>query len=82
MTDVVLDPALVEAMEAGSEAFVDSWLVTEGDHVHAGQLLARANLVHLLVDVRAAHAGVIEEILAPTGATFSRGAVLARLVAT
>jgi pyruvate/2-oxoglutarate dehydrogenase complex dihydrolipoamide acyltransferase (E2) component len=82
MTDVVLDPALWESVEAGSEAFVEQWLVTEGDHVHAGQTLARANLIHTLVDVPSLHAGVLEEIIVPTGERFAPGTVLARVVAT
>jgi pyruvate/2-oxoglutarate dehydrogenase complex dihydrolipoamide acyltransferase (E2) component len=80
MTDVVLDPALWESVEAGAEAFVQAWLVSEGDQVHAGQTLARASLVHTLVDVPAAHAGVVEELVVPVGEKFAPGAVLARLV--
>jgi len=80
MTDVVLDPLLVESLQAGTTAFIDQWLVTEGDHVHAGQTLARANLARALVDVPASHAGTVEEILVPVGGQFDRGAVLARLI--
>jgi len=82
MTDIVLDPALWESVEAGAEAFIEEWCVAEGDHVHAGQGLARANLVHTLVEVPTMHAGVIEEIVVAVGEKFARGAVLARLVAT
>jgi pyruvate/2-oxoglutarate dehydrogenase complex dihydrolipoamide acyltransferase (E2) component len=82
MTQVVLDPALWESVEAGPEGFIECWLAAEGDHVHAGQVLARANLIHTTVDVPAAHAGVLEEIIAPVGEKFSRGAVLARIVST
>lgn len=81
MTDVVLDPMLTESMEAGAVGYIDHWLVDEGDHVLAGQTLARACLVHTLVDVSAGHAGIVEEILVPTGESFGRGAVLARLIA-
>lgn len=80
MTEVVLDPLLVESMLAGTNAFIDQWLVSEGDHVHQGQILARANLAHTLVDVPAGHAGIVEEILLPVGSRFDRGAVLARLI--
>ncbi len=82
MTDIVLDPALWESIEAGAEAFIEEWRVAEGDHVHAGQSLARANLVHTLVDVPSLHAGVLEEVVVPVGEKFARGAVLARLVPT
>jgi pyruvate dehydrogenase E2 component (dihydrolipoamide acetyltransferase) len=82
MTDIVLDPALWESVEAGAQAFVVEWLVAEGDHVRAGQTLARANLIHNLVDVPALHAGVLEEIVVPVGQNFAQGAVLARVIAT
>jgi pyruvate/2-oxoglutarate dehydrogenase complex dihydrolipoamide acyltransferase (E2) component len=82
MTDVILDPALFEAIEAGPDAYVEAWCVAEGDHVHAGQTLARANLVHSSVDVTASHAGIVEEIVVAAGERFAPGAVLARLVAT
>lgn len=82
MTDVVLDPTLFEALEAGSQAFVEAWVVAEGDHVHAGQTLARAHLAHGVVDVTAGHAGIVEEILVPTGERFTPGDVLARVVPT
>jgi pyruvate/2-oxoglutarate dehydrogenase complex dihydrolipoamide acyltransferase (E2) component len=82
MTDIVLDPALWESMEAGAEAFVGEWLVAEGDYVHAGQLVGRANLVHTVVEVPALHAGTLEEICVGRGEKFSRGAVLARLIPT
>jgi pyruvate/2-oxoglutarate dehydrogenase complex dihydrolipoamide acyltransferase (E2) component len=82
MSDIVLDPALWESLEAGAEAFIEEWLATEGDHVHAGQALAHASLLHTTVDVSASHAGMLEEILVPVGEKFSRGAVLARLIST
>jgi pyruvate/2-oxoglutarate dehydrogenase complex dihydrolipoamide acyltransferase (E2) component len=82
MTDIVLDPALCESVEAGAEGFIEEWWVAEGDHVHAGQCLARENLVHTLVDVPSLHVGVVEEIVVPVCEKFARGAVLGRLVAT
>ena len=82
MKDVVLDPALFEAMEAGTDAMLEEWLAAEGDFVHAGQTLARANLVHEHVDIPAPHDGVLEDIVVPVGQTFARGAVLARLIDT
>jgi pyruvate dehydrogenase E2 component (dihydrolipoamide acetyltransferase) len=82
MTDIVLDPGLWESAEAGAEAFIEEWLVAEGDHVHAGQKMAHASLVHMRIDVPTLHAGVLEEVVVPVGEKFGRGAVLARLVAT
>lgn len=82
MTDIVLDPILWESVEAGAEASIEAWLVTEGDHVRAGQALARARLAHSTVEVPALHAGLVEEIVVPAGESFVHGAVLARLVAT
>ena len=80
MTDVVLDPALDEAVESGDHALLLQWLAAEGDAVQAGQLLARAWLVGQTLDVRAPRAGMIEDILVPGGQTFPPGAVLARLI--
>jgi len=80
MTDIVLDPLLLESVQAGADATITQWLVSEGDHVRAGQVLARAELVHTLVDVPAGHAGILEEIVVPVGTRFPRGAVLARLI--
>lgn len=82
MSSIVLDPELWESVEAGAEAFIEQWLVAEGDHVHAGQVLARANLLHTLVDVPTAHAGVLEEIVVAAGERFAPGAVLARVAGT
>jgi len=82
MTDIVLDPALWESVEAGAEAFIQEWWVAEGDHVQMGQTLARANLFHNQVDVPCSHAGIVEEILVPAGEKFAPGDVLARVVAT
>ena len=80
MNDVVLDPLLLESMKAGSDARIEQWLVCEGDHVRAGPVLARARLVHTLLDVPAPHAGMVEQIVVPVGESFARGAVLARLI--
>ena len=82
MSSIVLDPELWESVEAGTEAYIEQWLVSEGDHVHAGQVLARAKLLHTLVDVPTAHAGVLEEIVVPAGEKFAPGTVLGRVIAT
>ena len=82
MSNIVLDPELWESVEAGTEAYVEQWLACEGDHVHAGQVLLRAELLHTRVDVLAAHGGVLEEIAVAAGESFAPGAVLGRLIAT
>lgn len=78
--DLVLDPLRWESLEAGDDARVLEWLVSDNDRVVTGQLLARAVLVHEAVDLVAPHAGCIEEILVPAGERFARGHALARLV--
>lgn len=80
MADVILDPALAESLEAGGAAYITQWLVTEGDHVVAGQTLAHARLVQQLLEVRAPHAGMVEQIIVGLGERFAPGTVLARLV--
>jgi pyruvate/2-oxoglutarate dehydrogenase complex dihydrolipoamide acyltransferase (E2) component len=81
MAYVVLDPLRWESVEAGGQALLDQWLVTEGDHVKPRQVLARASLVHESVDVEAPHAGIIEQIAVSAGETFGPGYILAELVA-
>lgn len=80
MADIVVDPQRWEALEAGDTALVDQWLVSGGDHVAAGQVVARALLVHESLDVVAPHAGIVEDILVPAGERFGPGHVLARMV--
>lgn len=81
MIDVTLDPESTEAVEAGDTARVARWLVAEGDRVEGGELLAQARLVHQTVDVRAPHAGVLEQILVSAGEHIRPGHPLARLIA-
>jgi pyruvate dehydrogenase E2 component (dihydrolipoamide acetyltransferase) len=81
MNEIVLDPESRAAVEAGAEACVEQWLAAEGDHVHAGQVLGRARLLHTLVDLPTPHAGVLEEIVVAAGERFVPGAVLARVAA-
>lgn len=80
MSDVILDPQRWESLEAGDQAVIESWLVAEGDHVRAGQVLAKASLVHESVDIEAPHAGMVEQIAVPAGEAFGPGHILARLV--
>ena len=80
MGDVILDPERWESLEAGDDALIECWLVAEGEPVHAGQVLARATLVHENVAVEAPHDGVLEEIVVAAGERFGRGDVLARVI--
>lgn len=80
MTDIVLDPLLSEAIEAGDHALLAGWRVSEGDHVRMGQTLAQVQIVGQAIDICAPHAGIVEEILVPTGARFASGHTIARLV--
>ncbi len=79
--DIVLDPLRWEALAAGDQASVQQWLVSDNEHVVAGQLLAHVAVLGETADITAPHAGCIEEILVPAGETFHRGQALARLVA-
>lgn len=80
MSNVVLDPLCCESVEGGEGAVLDGWLVCEGDHVHAGQLLGCATLLHQPVALHAPHDGMVEQILIGAGERFSPGQVLARVV--
>jgi biotin carboxyl carrier protein len=80
MHAVVLDPRLWESMEAGDQARLERWVVCEGEHVNAGQLLAQARLLHQTLDITAPHAGVVEQIVVGNGEPIGHGAVLAHLV--
>lgn len=80
ISDVVLDPLLWETLEAGDSARIECWLASEGDHVRAGQPIARARLLHQSLDLVAPHDGVLETIFVPAGDRFAHGAVLAQVV--
>lgn len=80
MSEVILDPARWESMEAGDAAFIEDWLSCEGDPVRAGQVIARAMLLEQNVDIEAPHDGVLEQICVAGGDSFGRGDVLARIV--
>ena len=80
MVDVKLEPLRWESVEAGDEAMLEGWLVEEGDHVKAGQVLAKASLVHENIEVQAPHAGIVEQIAVAAGERFAPGYILARLV--
>jgi len=79
LTDVVLPDAFWEDVDPGTEALVDQWLVREGDHVSAGQVLAKVVLVKTNLEVTAPADGVVERILVPAEQTFAKGRTLAML---
>jgi pyruvate dehydrogenase E2 component (dihydrolipoamide acetyltransferase) len=80
VSDVTLDPLRCESIEGGEDAVLDGWLVSEGDHVRAGQVLGRATLLRQPVELHAPHDGVVEQILVGTGERFVPGHVLARVI--
>jgi pyruvate/2-oxoglutarate dehydrogenase complex dihydrolipoamide acyltransferase (E2) component len=80
MGNVILDPELCEAVEAGDTALLERWLVAEGDRVDAGDVVAMARAANEPLGIVAQHAGVLEQILVPAGERFTPGHVLARVV--
>ena len=79
MVDVVLDPQRWETADSSAEALLESWLVDEGDHVNAGQVLCKASLVQQGLEVAAPSAGVVEQIAVSAGERFGPGYILVRL---
>lgn len=75
-----LPPESWNGVDAGVQALLDRWLVSEGATVNAGQVLARAVLVKSTLDVVAPQAGVLERVLVPAGASFARDQALGRIV--
>jgi len=80
MSEVILDPARWESIEAGDTAFIEDWFACEGDHVHARQVLGGVMLMQQKLDIEAPHDGVLEQICVAGGDTFGRGDVLALVV--
>ncbi|MDO9313577.1 MAG: biotin/lipoyl-containing protein [Burkholderiaceae bacterium] len=81
MINIMLDPVLWELVEAGAPAFVQEWLVSEGDAVHGGQTIAVIHVGQDIVPLPAPHNGTVEEILVGAGGSFTQGESLARLIA-
>jgi biotin carboxyl carrier protein len=54
--------------------------VSEGERVHAGQVIARARLLHQSLDVLAPHDGVLENIFVSAGDRFAHGTLLGRVI--
>jgi pyruvate/2-oxoglutarate dehydrogenase complex dihydrolipoamide acyltransferase (E2) component len=77
--EVVLPPEAWQDVEAGTEALVEGWLVSEGDTVTAGQPLATVVVVKANHEVLAPAAGVLDRILVAAEATFAPGQPLATL---
>lgn len=81
MTDIFLDPVLWELTAAGAPAYVQQWLVSEGDVVHAGQTIASIRIGPDTIALPAPHRGTLEEILVGAGESFACRDTLARLIA-
>jgi biotin carboxyl carrier protein len=72
MVAVRLDPAVWAGVDQETEALLESWTVSEGAAVSAGDTLAVAVLVKTGIDVTAPISGVVKRILVPKDATFGR----------
>ena len=79
MIDLVLDAAAWKDVEAGTQALLDKWLVSEGAAVQAGQPLAAVVLVKSTLEVVAPVAGTLAAILVRESDTFGPGQPLGRL---
>ena len=79
MTSIVLDDSVWKGIEPDTEALVEKWLVGEGEHVAAGQVVVMTMLIKASLEVAAPAAGVIEKILVPAEASFAPGQILATL---
>jgi pyruvate/2-oxoglutarate dehydrogenase complex dihydrolipoamide acyltransferase (E2) component len=79
MTAIVLPEADWEGVEPDVEALLDRWLAREGEHVSAGQAIARVVLVKATLEITAPANGVLARILVQAEQTFKRGTVLAEL---
>lgn len=77
--EIVLGKDVWADVEAGTEALVEDWLVSEGDSVKAGQPIANVVVVKSNHEVTAPADGVIEKILIAAEDTFAPGTALALL---
>lgn len=77
--DVTLDPQHWDDLPDDAEAVVDAWLVVEGAHVDAGQVIARVTLAKSALDVDSPSAGILVRIVVPAGRSFPRGGSIATL---
>lgn len=69
-------PALGADMDAGT---VVAWLVSPGDHVSRGDVVAEVDTEKSVIDVEVFATGTIEEILVPVGERVPVGTALARI---
>jgi len=74
---VRLDPALWEGVGEETEALLESWAVSEGQAVKAGDTLGVAVLVKTSIDLTAPATGTVARILVPKDGTFGRSQDLA-----
>lgn len=77
--EIVLAQDVWADVEAGTEALVEDWLVSEGDSVKAGQPIANVVVVKSNHELTAPSDGVIEKILVAAEDTFAPGTALALL---
>lgn len=75
MSSVYTLPRLGETMEEGAVA---KWLKQPGETFKRGEIIAEIESDKTLVELPALRDGVLEEILAPEGATIAVGAPLYR----
>ncbi len=66
-------------VEAGTEALMERWLVSEGAHVHAGQPIAEVVVVKTNMQIEAPSDGILSRILVPQEATFRPDQILAEI---
>ncbi|MBN9430600.1 MAG: lipoyl domain-containing protein [Burkholderiales bacterium] len=77
--DITLPDAAWEGVDQNVEALLDAWLMQPGDHVEAGQPVARVVLVKTNIDIVAPANGTIAGIAVQAGETFGRGQALGSL---
>jgi len=69
-------PSLGADMDEGT---LVEWLVTPGDEVHRGDIVAIIDTAKSAIEIEVFEDGVVEELLVPTGTTVAVGTVLASL---
>ncbi len=65
--------------EEGEDGVVTAWLVSDGDRVAAGQLIAEVQAEKVAEEVRAPSAGIVRDLV-PIGEPVPQGGVICRLV--
>jgi pyruvate/2-oxoglutarate dehydrogenase complex dihydrolipoamide acyltransferase (E2) component len=79
MIEITLSADAWKDVEPGVEALVDKWMVSEGDAVRAGQVLANVVIVKTNQEIVAPADGRIEKIVVPANETFAQGKAIALL---